>query len=79
MWNTILCSADELIKSLAPDDNCTVIVNIDASGHLQYKPIEGLHIAQPNRRAFDLEEGRLGLDEPGREVELVIRTRRKTP
>ena len=48
MWNTILCSADELIKSLAPDDNCAVIVNVDASWHRHDEPSEGLHISQQN-------------------------------
>jgi hypothetical protein len=37
-------SADELIKRLAPDDNCAVIVNVVASGTAIDEPSEGLHL-----------------------------------
>ena len=72
----ILRGGDKLAECFAPYYRRRIGADVDASGHINKKTIERLHITDALGPAFDFKEAFFGVDKLRREVELVVGTRR---
>jgi hypothetical protein len=69
---TVFCRRDELAEGLAPDDDGVETRYVHAGRYGNQEILEGLDVAHADHARLQPQEAGFGLDEFGRQVQLVV-------